>query len=350
MHSIFRLVAALALLLCLSSAERAFAQEGEVVEKPDTRSDLDALAVPLQQYTDPENRFSFVVPANWGRLATSTSDEVTFQGPTGDSMRISIAPMQVDRAAFEKSYVDTYMKVLGQSFEDVKYIGSRTIEINKRPAVDHVFAANYRGALVTCHQVLVFAPERVLYITFAGYGRMRETSEQLFLTSLSTFWINPALASVATTKLADPNAPSFVLAIPEGWVEDQKPDGNSYIFRPPNARATSAFISARVTKIDGSYAFKTVDDDFLAAYAKTLVASFPPETLEMRAVRRVTLGGEPAARYDYAYISNLGVRRGILVMCLRDGYIVGISCDAVEQGYPVYEGAFENLVTGFRFK
>ena len=54
---------------------------------------------------------------------------------------------------------------------------------------------------------------------------------------------------LANVGLTDPNAPAFVLPLPEGWVEDQKPDGNSFIFRPPNSRPMSAFISARVTKI-----------------------------------------------------------------------------------------------------
>jgi hypothetical protein len=352
MAALIRLAACCALLV-VAYATPVLAQdedEGQVKEGGAKRSDSDAFAVPLQQYTDPENRFSFVAPATWGRLPSSGSGEVTFQGPGGDSIRISVAPLEVDRRAFESAYAETYMKVLSESFTDVRYIGARPIEINRRPATDHVFSAMFRNTPVTCHQVLVFGSDRVLYITFAGFGRTRETSEQLFLTSLSTFWVNPALVSPVLSGLTDPNAPAFVLPLPEGWVEDQKPDGNSFIFRPPNSRPMSAFISARVTKIGDGFQFKAVDDAFVDAYASLVASNFAAETFELRAKRRVTLGGEPAARYDYVYISNLGIRRAILVMTMRSGYLIGVSCDSVEQGYPIYERAFENLVSGFRFK
>jgi hypothetical protein len=362
MRRTFRLAAAFAIALTLFAAERATAQEesglptatpdATVQQAPDeTKQDDEEFAVPLQQYTDPENRFSFVAPANWGRIASDSSEEVTFQGPSGDNIRITIAPMEVDRKAFERAYADSYMRVLAQSFTNVKYLGARNIEINKRPAIDHVFSASYNNTPVTCHQVLLFGADKVLYITFAGYGRTRVTSEQLFLTSLASFWVSPTLAAPLISGLADPSAPGFVLPIPEGWVEDKKPDGNSFMFRPPNARPMSAFISARVTKAPADFPHATVDDAFLTDYAKRVTDSHNGGgSFEMRAVRKITLGGAPAARYDFVYLTNLGVRRAVIVMCLRDGYLVGLTCDAVEQGYPLYEQAFESLVSTFRFK
>lgn len=354
---------ALSLLAISSSAAAARAQEeaappqeapapeqpADAESKP-AASDLDDMSIPLQQYKDPDGRYSFAAPVNWGRLATSSRDEVTFQGPTGDNIRISVAPLAVDKQAFARTYVDDYMKVLAQTFADVKYVGERRIELSRRPAVDHVFTATYRGAPVTCHQVLLLGNDKVLYVTFAGFGRTRAQSEQLFLTALASFWVSPSLGMTSMSGLEDPNAPGFVIAIPEGWVEHEKPNGNSYVFRPPNSRPTSAFVGASVTKAAPGYPFSAVDDAFLAAYAQQIVATHPPETVEMRAMRRVTLGGEPAARYDYVYLSNLGVRRAVVVMCLRNGYIVGVNCDAVEQGYSVYEQAFESLVSSFRFK
>ena len=137
------------------------------------RSNIDAVAVPLQQYSDPAGRFGFVVPSQWGRAASEGTDEIVFQNDRGDSVRVTIAPLTVDPKAFASAYVDTYLKVLSQSLKDVRFVGQRPIELGHQKATDYVFTATFNETPVTCRQVVVVGSTSVLYITFAGFGQLR---------------------------------------------------------------------------------------------------------------------------------------------------------------------------------
>jgi hypothetical protein len=317
---------------------------------PVAQPDVDATSMPLQQYADPAGRFGFVAPARWGRLPSGTADEVVFQSDGGDSLRVSIEPLRVDARSFLNAYVDTYLKVLAQSFTNVKFLGQRNLEISFRKASDFVFTAEYNGTPVLCHQVVVLGGDKVLYATFAGFGGNRTQSEQLFQTSLLTFWLGPGFGGNTTAGIADPNAPAFVVSIPEGWLDHDDGDGNTYMFRPAGARPTSAYISMRVTKLAPTDAFSPADDAFVTAYSELVRSQHPTDGFEMRQTQKIFLGGEPGVRYDYGYISNYGVRRAILTLCVRKGYVVAISCDAAEQSFGLYERTFEGLVAGFKFK
>jgi len=334
-------------------APRAFAQDPQpapVEDPPAIKADIDSATLPLQQFTDPNGRFGFIVPTLWGRSASESSDEVLFQNERGDSLRVTIAPLAVDPKAFANAYVDTYLKVLAQSFTDVRFVGQRAVDVGRHKGTDYVFTASFNETPVTCRQVVVIGNTNVLYITFAAFGQLRAQSEQLFQTSLLTFWLSPSFGGPVAAGTADPNAPAYTIAIPEGWTDQGDADGNSHMFRPPEARPSSAFISARVTKLPADTPLKTVDDQFVAAYREALKRQYPDGAFEVRQTRKIFLGGQPAVRYDYGYISNLGVRRAFMVLSVRNGYLVGIACDSVEQAYPMFEKAYENLVTNFKFR
>ncbi len=354
-----------ALWFCVYAAlaPTAFAGQEPATQSPETAPapqeqpatpgpgpEVDAATMLLQQYTDPLGRFGIVAPAHWGRLPSPSPDEVVFESDTGDSMRISVQPLKVDPHAFASAYVDTYLKVLAQTFTNVKFIGQRDVTLNFRVASDFVFSAEYSDAPVTCHQVVLLGGDKVLYITFAAFGRLRSQSETLFATSIQSLWVSAAFGGATTASVTDPNAPSYVLAIPEGWVDQGPGDGTSHMFRPPNARQTAAYISTRVTKLPDTEVHKTVDDGFVAAFGDTVKAQHPEDMFELRQTRKLFLGGEPAVRYDFNYVSNIGIRRALLVLCVRKGYLVGITCDAADQSYAMYDQAFEGLVAGFRFK
>jgi hypothetical protein len=316
----------------------------------DTPPDYDATSMPLQQYNDPEGRFGLVAPVRWGRLPSASRDEVVFQSDDGDNLRVSVAPLKVDPKSFSSAYVDTYLKVLAQTFSDVKYLGEREVTVSFHKATDYVFSATYGNASVICHQVVLLGGDKVLYMTFAGFGRSRSQAEQLFQTALLSLWVGPGFGGATAAGVADPNAPAYVLAIPEGWMDQGEGDANSHVFRPPGARRTSAFVSTRVTKLGPNDALTKVDDAFVATYAATLRDSHPENAFEMKQTRTLFLGGETAVRYDYGYISNYGVRRAILVLCVHKGYVVAISCDSADTSFGRYEPAFESLVTGLKFK
>lgn len=315
-----------------------------------TDSAVDDLVLPLQQYADPSGRFGFAAPSRWGRLASSSPDEVTFESESGDSIRVSVAPLKVDAKAFTSAYVDTYLKVLAQTFTDVKFIGQREVTLSFRKATDYVFSAHAGDTPVSLHQLVLLGTDKVLYITFAGFGQLRTQAEQLYHTTVQSLWVSSAFGGSTATALSDPNAPAYVLAIPEGWVDQGPGDGNSYMFRPPNARPTAAFISTRVAKLQPADPHRAVDDAFVASYTDVLKSQHEEGPFEVRQTRRIFLGGEPAVRYDYTYVSNFGIRRAILVLCVRREYLVGVSCDSAEQSYSMYDQAFESLVSGFKFK
>src|SRR5215218_8199964 len=46
-------------------------------------------SMPLQRFRDAADRFSFAAPAQWGRLASPSPDEVVFQNDVGDNIRVS---------------------------------------------------------------------------------------------------------------------------------------------------------------------------------------------------------------------------------------------------------------------
>lgn len=122
------------------------------------------------------------------------------------------------------------------------------------------------------------------------------------------------------------------------------------MFRPPGARPSSAYISTRVTKIAPDSKLATIDDVFVAAYRESLRRQYPENAFEVRQTRKIFIGGAPAVRYDYGYISNFGVRRAIMVLAIRNGYLIGVACDSVEQAYAIYEKSFESLFTTFKFQ
>jgi hypothetical protein len=341
-----------ALVLALTLAQAAGAQTGDVQDQSHAG---DASAGPLiasQQYSDPQGRFSFTAPLQWARLGDENPDEVTFQSGSGDSMRVTVAPLKVDPQAFLTAYVDTYLGVLAQSFTEVKYLGQRDLAINNRKAVDFVFSARYGNAPVTCHQVVLIEGDNVLYVTFAGFGRGRDLAEQLFLSSLLTFWINPTFGGKSPAPAAAQNgAPVFTIAIPEGWGEQPNSPSGSRQFRPPGGRATSASITTFTGIPSKESPFAAINEPFVQAYTTRLRNLYGPGLSEIQRTSRTTLDGEPAVRFDYAYVSyDLGARKVALVICLREGYLVGVACEAAESGFAVYEKAFENVFSSFKFK
>lgn len=344
--------AALVVLVVALAAPAMNAQEPVTgVPAEEVRPDVDSVALPLQQYADPQGRFGFVVPSQWGRSASENVDEIIFQNERGDSVRVTVSPMTVSPEAFTKAYVETYLKVLSQSLTDVRFVGQRAIDIGRRKATDYVFTAMFNETPVTCRQVVVIGSTSVLYITFAGFGQLRTQSEQLFQSSLLTFWLTPSFGGGAVALgTADPNAPAYTIAVPEGWTDQGEPAGNSHMFRPPAARPSSAYISTRVTKLAPDSKLATIDDVFVAAYGESIRKQFPDNAFELRQTRRIFIGGAPAVRYDYGYVSNYGVRRAIMVLAIRNGYLIGVACDSVEQAYPIYEKSFEGLITTFRFQ
>lgn len=335
-----------ALATPVASAQDPAVRDPTGTDKPN----VDAVVLPLQQYTDPAGRFGFVVPTQWGRSASESTDEIIFQNDRGDSVRVTIAPLSVDSKSFTNAYVETYLKVLSQSLNDVRFVGQRPIEIGRQKATDYVFTATFNETPVTCRQVVVIGSTSVLYITFAGFGQLRTQSEQLFQSSLLTFWINPAFGGPVSVGTADPNAPAYTIAVPEGWTDQGEVSGNSHMFRPPGSRPSSAYISTRVTKIAADSKLGSVDDLFVASYTASLQQQYPENAFEIRQTRRFFLDGAPAVRFDYGYISNYGVRRAIMVLAIRNGYLVGLACDSVEQAYPIYEKSFEGLLTTFKFR
>lgn len=340
-----------AVLVFALASPAASAQDPAVVDPTDTdKPNVEAAVLPLQQYIDPAGRFGFVVPSNWGRAASEGADEIIFQNDRGDSVRVTIAPLTVDPKAFASAYVETYLKVLSQSLNDVRFVGQRPIDLGRQKATDYVFTATFNETPVTCRQVVVVGSTSVLYITFAGFGQLRTQSEQLFQSSLLTLWINPSFGGPVSKGTADPDAPAYTIAIPEGWTDQGDVDGNSHVFRPPGARPTSAFISTRVTKLAKDSTLVSIDDQFVASYTDSLRQQFPEKAFELRQTRKFFLDGAPAVRFDYGYISNYGVRRALLVVAIRNGYLVGLSCDSVEQAHPIYEKTFEGLVTNFKFR
>lgn len=344
--------AAIAALVLSFAAPSVAAQEPAdgVPSAGPGRPDSDTVALPLQQYADPQGRFGFVVPSQWGRSSSENVDEVLFQNERGDSVRITIAPLTVAPDAFANAYVDTYMKVLSQSLTNVRFVGQRAVDIGRRKATDYVFSATYNETPVTCRQVVVIGTTSVLYITFAAFGQLRTQSEQLFQSSLLTFWITPSFGGPVSVGTADPNAPAYTIAIPEGWTDQGETDGNSHMFRPPSARPSSAYISTRVTKIAPDSKLTTIDEVFVAAYAESLRRQFPENAFEIRQTRKIFVAGAPAVRYDYGYVSNYGVRRAYMLLAIKNGYLIGVVCDSVEQAWPVYEKSFEGLVTTFKFR
>src|SRR6185369_15575167 len=167
------------------------------------------------------------------------------------------------------AYVDTYLKVLAQSFADVRFIGQREVSLNFRKATDYVFSARLGDTPAILHQVVLLGLDRVLYMTFVGFGRTRTAAEAQFRGAVESLWVSAAFGGSTTASLADPNAPAYVLAIPEGWVDQGPGDGSSHMFRPPNSRQTAAFISTRAAKLPTAEPLKTVDDGFIAAYAES---------------------------------------------------------------------------------
>lgn len=345
----FRVVVAALLTVLVAPFAGAQDPATGTTQDPDRR-DADAVALPLQQYADPQGRFGFVVPSQWGRSAADSVDEVVFQNERGDSVRVTISPLAVNPVAFSNAYVDTYLKVLSQSLTEVRFVGQRTIDVGRRKGTDYVFTGTFNETPVTCRQIVVIGSETVLYITFAGFGQLRSQSEQLFQSSLLTFWLSPSFGGPVSVGTADPNAPVYTMAIPEGWVDEGEPNGNSHMFRPAGARPSSAFISTRVTKIAADSKLTTIDDVFVAAYKASLQQQYPENAFEIRQTRKIFVGGAPAVRFDYGYISNYGVRRAIMVLAVKNGYLIGIACDSVEQAYSIYEKSFEGLMTTFKFR
>lgn len=342
--------AAVALAVALAAPLAGAQEPADPASAGAGRTDVEPVALPLQQYSDPAGRFGFVVPAMWGRSASENVDEIIFQNDRGDNVRITVAPLTVDAKAFSSAYVDTYLKVLSQSLTNVRFVGQRQIDIGRHKGTDYVFTAEFNDTPVTCRQVVVIGTTSVLYITFAGFGQLRTQAEQLFQASLLTFWISPSFGGPISVGTADPNAPAYTIAIPEGWTDEANPDGNSHMFRPPGARPSSAYISTRVTKIAPDSKLGEIDDTFVTAYRVSLRKQYPENSMEIRQTRRIFVGGAPAVRYDYGYISNYGIRRAIMVLAVKNGYLIGLACDSVEQAYPIYEKSFENLITTFKFR
>jgi hypothetical protein len=346
------LVLALALASAPSGSAKGRQAADAQTENKGSNPNFNSLVVGAQQYSDPNGRFSFSAPQNWGRLADNDPEEVTFQSETGDSMRVTVVPLKVEAQAFMAAYVDTYLAVLSQSLTDVKYLGRRDVIINNRTAADFVFSARYGSAPVTCHQVVLVEGDRVLYVTFAGYGRGRDLAEQLFLSSLLTFWVNPTFGGKgpAPASVGQTGAPAFTVAIPEGWGEYPNPQDGSRQFRPPGARETSAAITTFANKTQPNDPLTTITDAFVATYSARLRSLYGPGLCEIRRTERTTLDGESAVRFHYVYVANIGTRRATIALCARGGYIIGVACDAAESGFPLYEKAFESVYTSFKFK
>jgi hypothetical protein len=299
-----------------------------------------------QTYMDPQNRFSFTAPIRWGRLPGSGADEVTFQSDSGDNMRVTIAPLRVTPKAFLDAYVDTYLGVLGQTFTDVKFVGQRPVAVGNRQATDYIFTGYFHSTPVLCHQIIVLTAGNVVYITFAGFGANREMAEQFFLSAVLTFWIDPAFAGQASVAL---EGPPFSFPLPDGWTEQSTSKDGSRTYRPGTARNTSPLIRVFTYKQPPD-APAEVNPAFVQTNAERIRGMFRPGMCEIQRSTSSRLGEAPAVRFDLTYVSDEGgLRRVILVLGIRDGYVVGLSCDAADSGFNIHQPGFENAITGFKF-
>jgi hypothetical protein len=305
-----------------------------------------SLSLNPQTYSDPQNRFTFTAPQRWGRLPSTSPDEVTFQSDTGDNMRVTVAPLRVSPKAFLDAYVDTYLSVLGQTFTDVKFVGQRPVAVGNRQATDYIFTGYFRSSPVLCHQIIVMTAGHVIYITFAGFGANREAAEQFFLAAALTFWIDPGFAGQASVSL---EGPPFTFPLPDGWTEQSGAQDGSRTYRPGTARSTSPVIRVFTYK-QPAEASAEVNAAFVQAHAERIRGMFKPGMCEIQRSSASKLGESPAVRYDLTYVSDEGgLRRVILVLGIRDGYVVGLSCDAAESGFVIHQPSFENAIVGFKF-
>jgi len=306
-----------------------------------------SLNLNAQTYVDPQSRFSFTAPLGWGRLPGAGSDEVTFQSDTGDNMRVTVAPLQVTPKAFLDAYVDTYLAVLAQTFTDVKFVGQRQITVGNLKATDHIFTGYFRSSPVLCHQIVVFTSGNVVYITFAGFGANRETAEQFFLSSVLTLSFDSRFIGQASVML---EGPAFVFPVPEGWTEQSGARDGSRTYRPESGRRTSPLIRVFTHKQGASEA-QVADNAFVQAYTEKIRGMFKPGMSEIQRTTTTRLGDNTAVRYDMTYVSEEGgIRRVILVLTIRDSYLIGISCDAADSGFTIYQTLFENAISGFKFQ
>lgn len=303
-----------------------------------------------QRYRDAQNRFGFVPPPNWGRLPSKSADEIVFQSDLGDNISVAIDDLKVDRDKLLATLPDTYLNILSEAFEDVRYLGQRTIKLSGADATDFVYTGVYKNIPVSCHQVVLTGNKKVLYITFAGYGAGRQSAEQYFFASLLTFWVSPAFTRPTVTASADPSAPAFTLPIPEEWVEQPQSDPSLHVFRPPGARPTSASITTRILKPAPGDHFVTVDSSFIDTWKERLRASFAEGTFSLSVISPLMLGGEPGVKFDYVVITNEGTRRVYLALAMHKDYVVGIACEAAQQGFPIYEKAFDRTLSEFKFQ
>jgi hypothetical protein len=348
-------------VLALLSPTIGFAQGGQTQNDPQsdaksmrvepggdtTPGYVGTLSLNPQTFADPQNRYVFTAPQRWGRLPSSNPDEVTFQSDTGDNIRVTIAPLKVSPKAFLDAYVETYLAVLAQTFSEVKFAGQRPVSVGNRQATDYIFTGYFHSAPVLCHQIVVLAASNVVYITFAGFGANRETAEQHFLSSVLTFYLDPAFVGQASVSL---EGPPFSFPLPDGWTEQSSTKDGSRTFRPGTARRMSPLIRV--------FTFKQPTDlpselnaTFVQLYSERIRGMFRAGMCEIQRSVPSKLGDGTAIRYDLTYISEEGgMRRVILVLGMRDGYIVGISCDAAESAYPLYQPSFENAVAGFKFQ
>jgi hypothetical protein len=305
------------------------------------------LSLNPQTFSDPKGRFNFTAPPRWGRLPSANPDEVTFQSDTGDNIRVTIAPLKVEPKAFLDAYVDTYLQVLAQTFTNVKFVGQRPVSVGNRQATDYIFTGHYNMTPVLCHQIIVLTASNVVYITFAGFGANREAAEQFFLSSVLTFWLDPAFVGQATVTL---EGPPFTFPLPDGWTEQSATKDGSRTYRPGVARRMSPLIRVFTQKQTADLPAE-LNAAFVQSYAERIRGMFQPGMCEIQRSVASKLGDSTAVRYDLTYVSDEGgLRRAILVLGIRDGYIVGISCDAAESGFLIYHPSFENAIAGFKFQ
>lgn len=300
-----------------------------------------------QTFVDPQNRFSFTAPPRWGRLPGTNPEEVTFQSDSGDNLRVTVAPLQVAPKAFLDAYVDTYLSVLAQTFTEVKFVGQRQINVGNIQATDHIFTGYFRSSPVLCHQIVVLTAGNVVYITFAGFGSNREAAEQFFLSSVLTFSFDPRFLGQTSITI---DGPPFSFPIPDGWSEQSDTRDGSRTYRPGSARRTSPLIRIFVHK-QGDAEAQEANNAFVQAYTEKIRGMFKPGMCEIQRTSTTRLGDSTAARFDMSYVSEEGgMRRVILVLTIRDGYLVGVSCDSAESGFPLYQTSFENAISGFKFQ
>lgn len=302
-----------------------------------------------QSYDDPKGRFSFTAPANWARLADDSPDEVTFQAATGSNIRVAVAPLRGDRKSFLENYVDTYLQVLTGTFTNPKFEGMRTVTLAGREVNDYRFSATYGSSPVTCRQLVVLGGDEVLYVTFAGYGASRDEAESLFTASLLSFWISPSFGASRSSVSSVPGLPTLIFPVPEGWIGRLEANGSN-VFRPEGARPTSPMIASFVSRVESGGKLSAINADFIQTYSERLRGMYAEGTFELLAATQTTMGGLPAVRYDFAYISQAGMRRGILGLCVKDGFVIGVSCDCAETAYRIFKDAFDRVYSSFRFK